>query len=439
MSEPSPIQVAIKAILEKYFRIVEFETSTESFEPRCVVEIPAAVPGPATALEQANEELRSRGFGLQLSPVGKAWIERHSAATGKGVVHGQRLFHAIIVPRMDVKAEALRKKKRELVASGVLFSITMITVYLSALFYFTLVDPVFGYANNTAVLNTINTVLFMAGMVIIIFCHEMGHKIASDRHEIPASVPFLIPGPPPIGMFGAFVKIKGDMSTRNETFDIAAGGIVLGIIASLVLVIIGQFLSLQVPTAEYINLRLAMMQAVNPGATQQDVLVFIRDNVNNYNILVYAMQRMMYPVPTWSLYAPGDVLLPDTLVIMHPLAFSGWVGLYVSALNLLPVSFFDGGLIFRSVFPYKWSTLVGLGIGFAVSFFISEYFYVFVMLGLGSAMKRATRSEAEPGDIAFELAVPLARSRKIMAVLLLVAMIVLFPIDGGRRLFGIGM
>jgi membrane-associated protease RseP (regulator of RpoE activity) len=433
MNEMSPLQASIKQIVEKYFTIVEYSVSPEVFEPHCVVAIEKPSQG-AELLEKVDQDMRIHGFALQLAPVGKGWFKQRgidASSPGKPLY-----FHAILVPRMDTRPTP-NVKRREHIASAILFVVTLVTVYLSALFYFLMVDPVFGYANNTPLQNFINTALFMAGMVIIIFWHEMGHKIASDKNKIPASVPFLIPGPPPIGMLGAFVSIKGDASTRNKTFDIASGGIVLGMIASIILVMVGQALSIQVSTSDYLNLRLVMAQTTNPGATMNDMIAFVRDNLNPYNILMSITQRLTYPIPSFSAYGSASIVLPDSLVILHPIAFAGWVGLYISALNLLPVSFLDGGYIFRSIFPYKWAPLVGTLVALAASFVISEYFYLFAMFGLLSACQRLNKSEIEPRDIAFEF-VPLTKGRKIAAILLLVAMLFLFPLAGGRRLFGIG-
>jgi len=433
MNETSPLQETIKQIIEKHFSIVEYSVSPEVFEPDCIVMLERPSQG-AELLEKADQDLRIHGFALQLAPVSKGWLRQNSidgSSPGK-----PRYFRAILVPRMGTRPTP-NVKRRERVASAVFFVVTLVTVYLSALFYFLMVDPVFGYANNTSLGNVINTALFMTGMIIIILCHEMGHKIASDKNKIPASVPFLIPGPPPIGMLGAFVSIKGDASTRNRTFDIASGGIVLGIIASFVLVLLGLLMSIRIPTSEYLDLRLAMTQATNPDSTMSDTIEFVRDNLNPYNLLMAMILRSTYAIPSFSAYGASNIALPDSIVILHPLAFAGWIGLYISALNLLPVSFLDGGYIFRSIFPYKWAPLAGTLVGLAVSFAISEYFYLFAMFGLFSACQRLNKSEIEPGDIAFEF-VPLTRNRKIAAVLLLIVMVLLFPLAGGRRLFGIG-
>ncbi|MEX2758393.1 MAG: site-2 protease family protein [Candidatus Sigynarchaeota archaeon] len=384
--------------------------------------------------EGAVKELRQHGFRIQLSKAGKKTYKSDPTLPEPG--NNEALFHLIFIPTATT-AVLQQRKWKEYAISAVLFGITIVTVYWSAIFYLSVLDPVFGGQSGDPVSYVANVIMFMAGAVIIIFAHEMGHKIASDRHKIPATVPYLIPGPPPIGMFGAFVNIKDNLSTRNNTFDVALSGIISGLITSFILYIIGMSISTRISTSSYIDMRLLTMHITNPSATRHDVLEFIDENLNSYSILIQLLQRSYFPSTTWSTYTYwSDFYLPDTLIILHPLAFIGWVGIYLSFMNMAPISAFDGGHVFHAIFPQKWSGIVGSIIGIVILACITEYFWIFMSFGLTSSITRLTRKETDLDEIAFEQ-VPLSRSRKIVGVIMLVLMVFLFP-TGRDRFLGIG-
>ncbi|MBN2150998.1 MAG: hypothetical protein JW839_06120 [Candidatus Lokiarchaeota archaeon] len=116
--------------------------------------------------------------------------------------------------------------------------------------------------------------------------------------------------------------------------------------------------------------------------------------------------------------------------------FPRWVGIYLSFMNMAPISAFDGGHVFHAIFPQKWSGIVGSIIGIVILASVTEYFWIFMSFGLTSSLTRLTRKETDLEDIAFDQ-VPLSRSRKVVGVVVLVLMVLLFP-TGRDRLLGIG-
>ena len=418
-----------------YLEIITFEVREELFEPRCVVKIDSHTTEIKGRLEQLDADVKPLGFKVQFTPVGKKMRKYNNEYEQYG--DDVRLYELNFVPRRyDDLAPRASKKKKEKIASISLLFVTILTVYLSAVFYFLIIDPVHGYANNTLAGNIINTVFYMLGAIVLILAHEMGHKLASDAHGIPASMPYLIPGPPPLGMLGAFVKIKDTMSTRDKTFDIALAGIVTGLGASIILVVIGYMFSRVVPTSEYVLLRQDMLQAVGLNTDLNDQYEFISENLNPYNLLMQWIQEPMFPDSTYSWYSVDDYYLPDAIIVMHPIGFGGWLGLYISVINLLPMPILDGGHVFRALFPQKWAGVAGAMIALALTFLFSQYLYFFALIGICSACSRLNKRPSDPDDLTMPL-IPLSRGRKLIALLLPFIMLLFVPLSVPGRLFGI--
>lgn len=152
---------------------------------------------------------------------------------------------------------------------------------------------------------------FSASLLFVLGTHEMGHYIASRRHGVSSSLPFFIPGPPippMIGTFGAVIRAKSGMTTRNALLDIGASGPLAGFFAAVIITALGLKLSHVgiIPTGE----------AVNLGAP----LIFgLLSHLTFGNI-------------------PGG-----SEIFLHPVGFAGWAGLYVTSINLMPIGQLDGG------------------------------------------------------------------------------------------------
>jgi len=160
-------------------------------------------------------------------------------------------------------------------------------------------------------------IFFSVSLMGILGIHELGHYIASARHNIPASLPYFIPAPTIIGTFGAFIKVKQRVNSRKAMFDIGVTGPLAGFVVALPVFILGLHLSQVVPSADTATFKLGD------------------------SILVYALTRLLAP----ESYITGQDLL------LHPVAFAGWIGFWVTSLNLLPISQLDGGHILYSLFP----------------------------------------------------------------------------------------
>jgi hypothetical protein len=166
----------------------------------------------------------------------------------------------------------------------------------------------------------------------VLLAHEMGHYLAARVHRVRASLPYFIPFPPYfsiIGTVGAFIRLRGPTVRRAVLFDVGSSGPIASFVASLPLLAIGMTLSHHVPG--------------EASLTTPFAIEFVGQTVRLGNGLVtYAMA---------ALFGPGAV--GETLILLHPLALVGWLGLFVTALNLLPFGQLDGGHILYAIAPNR--------------------------------------------------------------------------------------
>lgn len=164
---------------------------------------------------------------------------------------------------------------------------------------------------------------FSLALMFILLAHEMGHYLCARHYRVNATLPFFIPFPSLIGTFGAFIRIKSPIPTRAALFDIGIAGPIAGFIPSCAAVLVG--LSLSRP-----------LMFAGP-----------LDNEPGFPGAFYLAARLLH------------LDVPVTSLSLHPIAVAGWVGMFATALNLLPGGQLDGGHILFSVFPrlHKWVSL----------------------------------------------------------------------------------
>ncbi len=173
---------------------------------------------------------------------------------------------------------------------------------------------------------------FAAALVTILLVHELGHYLTCLRYRVSASLPYFLPAPliSPVGTFGAFIRIRSRFPDRRALFDIGAAGPWAGFVVALAATVIG----------------LAHSTVL---ATPQE----------------------------WHGYEWGDSLLTALLVrvvlhvdsatvLLHPIAFAGWFGLFVTSLNLLPVGQLDGGHVLYATLGRPTPRIAALLIAFLV-------------------------------------------------------------------------
>ncbi|HEX3033590.1 MAG TPA: site-2 protease family protein [Thermodesulfobacteriota bacterium] len=192
----------------------------------------------------------------------------------------------------------------------ILFLITVATTFLAG----------FLQGGNVA-----SGVSFSAALLFILGAHEMGHYVYGRKYGVDITAPYFIPAPPilsPIGTFGAFIKIKSPISSKRALFDIGIAGPLVGIIAAIPVIMIGVRLSTVVETSS---------RDIQGGIALGTPLIF----------------SFLSDVVVGKIPEGYDILL-------HPVAFAGWIGLFVTALNLIPSGQLDGGHIMYSLLSRKW-------------------------------------------------------------------------------------
>ncbi|HEV3037553.1 MAG TPA: site-2 protease family protein [Candidatus Angelobacter sp.] len=181
---------------------------------------------------------------------------------------------------------------------------------------------------------------FSACLLGILTAHEMGHYILCVRRGVNATLPFFLPAPTLIGTLGAFIRIKSPIQTRRDLFDIGIAGPIAGFVVAVPVLFIALMMSKPVaalpdPNADTLTL----------GAP----LIFK---------LAQWLLRMM----------GGQVALAQpnvNQILLHPMAVAAWVGMFATALNLLPGGQLDGGHIVYALSPRahrnsSWPIIAGL-------------------------------------------------------------------------------
>ena len=155
---------------------------------------------------------------------------------------------------------------------------------------------------------------FSVSLLFILGTHEFGHYYYAQKHKVDATLPYFIPAPPflfLIGTFGAFIKIKSPIYRKDALLQIGAAGPIAGFIIAVPALVIGVLLS------EVIEKKDIQGAIILGDSILMKVLTFITH--------------------------PG--LLESQDIMLHPIAFAGWIGLLVTMLNLLPIGQLDGGHI----------------------------------------------------------------------------------------------
>jgi membrane-associated protease RseP (regulator of RpoE activity) len=160
---------------------------------------------------------------------------------------------------------------------------------------------------------------FAVTLLVILMAHELGHYFACRHHHIYSSYPFFIPAPTLIGTFGAFILIRSPIRSVRALFDVGASGPLVGFIFAM-------------PALAYGVLHARVIPAPNLYADSNGLIFGVP-------LILKLMAAVLQPNARAS-----DLLL-------HPVGRAAWVGLFATALNLIPVGQLDGGHIVRSLSP----------------------------------------------------------------------------------------
>ena len=170
---------------------------------------------------------------------------------------------------------------------------------------------------------------FSLTLLGILLVHESGHYIMSRIHGVEASLPYFIPFPTLFGTMGAVIKMKSPITTRNALVDIGASGPLAGFVVSV--------------SATIIGLGLSEVREV-PRAGEMIVLG----------------DSLLFMFLSWITIGP----IPGAYdIFLHPVAFAGWIGLFVTSINLFPAGQLDGGHISYALLGrrHRWLSMLITG------------------------------------------------------------------------------
>jgi len=240
---------------------------------------------------------------------------------------------------------------------------------------------------------------FAVSILLILGAHELGHYFAARHHNVPVTLPYFIPMPLSLfGTLGAFIRLQGPVSTRRALFDVGAAGPLAGLFFALPILFFG--------------LATSDVGPITPGGIYEG------------NSILYALAKL----------AVFGRLLPANGLDVHlnQVAWAGWVGLFVTGLNLIPVGQLDGGHVAYSLLGERakglfWPSIVGLALIVVYSWLQGAFtgtwlLWIFLLLSFG-------RVHARPLEDISELD-PRRRVLAIITLALFFLTFVPFPLSG---------
>lgn len=162
---------------------------------------------------------------------------------------------------------------------------------------------------------------FSGALLTILLVHEFGHYIACRIHKIKCTLPWVLPAPTLSGTAGAIIQIRSRIPKRDALMDVGVYGPLIGYIASVFAVAVGFVLSFRSP------------------AEAPDALVVFGGEPVTIRIIHHLLVQWDPSIPPFNHIAP------------HPILVAGWIGLFITSLNLIPGGQLDGGHILYAVSP----------------------------------------------------------------------------------------
>ncbi len=355
----------IRKIVEKHFQVYETKEGENAF----YIHMPQD-----NTLEERFENLRLEFKGMGFIP-----FLQHEG--------GEYLLYVMKKPNINTRPDWL---------NIVLFITTVITTMLSGSLLFLTKWSMDGMLAPQNLLKGL--VFFSVPLMAILGIHELGHYFVSKKHNVAASLPFFIPIPPnpvlPLGTLGAVISMREPIPDRKSLIDIGIAGPIAGFLVSIPVLLVGLFLMQQNPV--FIDSSQTMQ--INPP--------------------------LLFTALSWLFTFPS--VPAGEAIVIHPTAFAGWVGLLVTAINLLPAGQLDGGHIARGALreKHKYASYAAIGLLLLSSFFGSGWLFMalFIIFFIGAGHPPALNEF-----------VPLDAKRKALVLIAIIIFILSFtpvPISG---------
>jgi len=295
-----------------------------------------------------------------------------------------------------------------------MFLITIVTLVYAG--YFVWSGALFGITASNPLADQLNQIIspgasayleaatFAMGLLAIIGLHEFGHKAATNYHRMDASFPYFIPGPPPIGTFGALISLKSPPANRDQLFDLGLSGPVVGFLVTIIVAMVGMLFGPPITQA-----KLDQFAIWNATCSAQ-----IGASACSPTVSFPAFPLLLVFLSNLATQVNPNVFFNGQLI------FAAQIGALLTFLNVIPAWQLDGGHISRAVFGprvHRFATLVGLGILLWTKFFA----FALLVLVMMSLSGRGLGGVEPLDDVS-----PVSNSRKILYVLGIAMLVLTF-------------
>lgn len=187
---------------------------------------------------------------------------------------------------------------------------------------------------------------YSLGLLAMLGMHELGHYFAARRHGIHVTLPYFIPLPFALGTFGAFIQMKSPAESRRALFDVAVAGPLAGLVVAIPLLLMGLQTSAVVP-GQIAGGRLATPE--ESAVLEEAAPPVVRGGTSAGSSLLLALLAKV---------ALPEALQYGNVIQFSPLAFAGWLGLFITGLNLMPIGQLDGGHTVRALFGHRVGSVI---------------------------------------------------------------------------------
>ncbi|MCS7115293.1 MAG: site-2 protease family protein [Candidatus Bathyarchaeota archaeon] len=333
-------------------------------------------------LEEALIEYNIPTFYLrQPQETKQAFLKLHKELDGMNFMAFLRRVNGRTVLKVFPKPVS---KPSNVIVNWLLFLATVGTTFITGYILSMNLERIGGPINPI-----LGGLMFTVVIMAIFGLHEMGHMLTASKNGVEATPPYFIPGPPPtlggFGTFGAVIVQRSLPPNKDSLFDIGFSGPIVSFIMAAVAAAFGATMAVPAEPVE--------------GAVE------LPEPIMMYIIWILLL---------WSGQAPQASL--GKRLYMHPVEFAGWVGMLITALNILPVAMLDGGHIARSLLGDKARAVLA---ALSILLLALSGFWLMALFVLFLSLQR------HPGPL--DDVSELSKSRKVLAAVLVAVFVLAFP------------
>jgi membrane-associated protease RseP (regulator of RpoE activity) len=242
---------------------------------------------------------------------------------------GNKPYFALVVNPQQVQEQEKKAKAAPLNRPGLAIGLGLLTLATTTMVGVELANPNLNKLEVSPAL-IFSGLPYALALMVILGIHEFGHYLTARHYKILATLPYFIPGPF-LGTFGAFIQMRSPMPNRKSLFDVGISGPMAGFIVTLPILIWGLLNSDIVPLPE--KSEVFNFSAFNP----------------NFSLLLLVISRLVL----------GGALTANSALDLHPVAVAGFLGLLITALNLMPMGQLDGGHIVHAMYGQRAGAAIG--------------------------------------------------------------------------------